>query len=88
VSAYLFEGLIKTIKKLGKQGARNKKKEGTKHKRTQNTIALFLHDLHLLQGFLNCNIPALLRLNHLSTESPFLSLVRLTIGLHLGPTEV
>jgi hypothetical protein len=63
-------------------------KEETKHKRTRNTIALLLHGLHLLQGLLDSSIPLLFRLNHLGIESLFLPLVRLTLGLHLGSTEV
>jgi hypothetical protein len=72
----------------GKKVARNKEKEGSRYKRTRNTITLFLHGLHLFQGFLDRNFPPLLCLDHLSTESFFLSLVRLTLNLHLSPAEV
>ena len=50
-------------------------------KRTRNTIALILHGLH------SC-IPLLSYLNHLGTEGFLLLLVRLTLGLHLGSTEI
>ena len=51
-------------------------------------MALFLHGLHIFQGLLGSCIPLLFCLNHPGMESLLLLLMRLTLGLQLGPIEV